>query len=54
MKQFLVMTAPFNTKSGYGEHARDIFYSLYDLDRFDIKLISIKNGELIYDGVVYS
>ena len=45
MKQFLVMTGPFGTKSGYGEHARDIFYSLHDLDRFDIKLIDTAWGD---------
>tara|TARA_B100000287_G_scaffold8357_1_gene8276 strand:+ start:301 stop:1668 length:1368 start_codon:yes stop_codon:yes gene_type:complete len=45
MKRTLIMTAPFNTKSGYGEHARDIFYSLYDLERFDIKLIDTPWGD---------
>ena len=45
MKRTLIMTAPFSTKSGYGEHARDIFYSLYDLDRFDIKLVDTPWGE---------
>ena len=33
-----LLRAPLLSRSGYGEHARDIFYSLYDLDRFDIKI----------------
>ena len=44
MKHKIVMTAPFNTRSGYGDHARSIFYSLMDRDDVDIKCIDTKWG----------
>ena len=43
-KPFLVMSAPVATRSGYGEHSRDIFASLLKMDRFDIKILSQKWG----------
>ena len=45
MKHKVVMTAPFNTRSGYGDHARSIFYSIMDRDDLDIKCIDTKWGE---------
>ncbi len=45
MKTQVVMTAPFNTRSGYGDHARSIFYSIMDRDDLDIKCIDTKWGE---------
>jgi hypothetical protein len=43
-KQFLVYSAPVATRSGYGDHARDILRSLRDLDKFDIQIVSQKWG----------
>ena len=39
------MTAPFNTRSGYGDHARSIFYSIMDRDDLEIKCVDTKWGE---------
>ena len=39
MKPTLVCQAPIATRSGYGDHARDLLHSLYKLDKFDIKII---------------
>ncbi len=39
------MTAPFNTRSGYGDHARSLFYSIMDREDLDIKCIDTKWGE---------
>jgi len=39
-KPLLILSAPVATRSGYGEHARDIFASLLKMDKFDIKIIS--------------
>jgi hypothetical protein len=39
MKTKVVMTAPFNTRSGYGDHARSIFYSIMDRDDIDITCV---------------
>jgi len=44
MKYSVVMVAPFNTRSGYGDHARSIFYSIMDRDDLDIKCIDVKWG----------
>ena len=44
MKRNVLMIAPFNTRSGYGDHARSIFYSIMDRDDLDIKCIDVKWG----------
>ena len=44
MKKLVVMVAPFNTRSGYGDHARSIFYSIMDRKDIDIKCIDVKWG----------
>ena len=44
MKRSVVMIAPFNTRSGYGDHARSIYYSIMDREDLDIKCIDVKWG----------
>ena len=44
MKRIVLMIAPFNTRSGYGDHARSIYYSIMDRDDLDIKCIDVKWG----------
>ena len=44
MKRSVVMIAPFNTRSGYGDHARSIYYSIMDRDDLDIKCIDVRWG----------
>jgi glycosyltransferase involved in cell wall biosynthesis len=41
----LVFCGPVATMSGYGSHARDLVHSLIDMDKFDIKIMSINWGE---------
>lgn len=38
------MCAPFNTRSGYGDHARSLFYSIMDREDISIKCIDVKWG----------
>jgi len=45
MRQKMLICAPFTTRSGYGDHARDLFHSFYDLDRYDISLIDVRWGD---------
>jgi hypothetical protein len=40
----LVFCGPVATRSGYGEHARDLLSSLFEMDKFDIKVVSINWG----------
>ena len=44
MKYSVVMIAPFNTRSGYGDHARSIYYSIMDREDLDIKCLDVKWG----------
>ena len=45
MKKQVLMCAPFNTRSGYGDHARSIFYSIMDREDFEIKCVDVRWGE---------
>ena len=40
----MVVTAPVGTRSGYGAHSRDICRSLIDLDKFDVRIWSVRWG----------
>ncbi len=53
MKPTLVFQAPIATRSGYGDHARDLLHSLYKLDKFDIKIISTRWGNTPMDALNY-
>ena len=46
MKPFLVMSAPIATRSGYGDHARDLLRSLIAMDKYDILILSQRWGNL--------
>jgi hypothetical protein len=43
-KPNLVFCGPIATRSGYGEHARDLLISLFRMEKFNIKVISINWG----------
>lgn len=43
-KPFLLFQAPVATRSGYGDHSRDLLESFLDLDKFDIKVIPTRWG----------
>jgi len=43
-KPLLVISAPVATRSGYGDHSRDLVLSLIKMDRYDVKIISTKWG----------
>jgi len=53
MKPTLVFQAPVSTRSGYGDHSRDLLHSLYKLDKFDIKIISTRWGMTPMDALNY-
>jgi hypothetical protein len=53
MKPTLVFQAPVATRSGYGDHSRDLLHSLYKLDKFDIKIISTRWGQTPMDVLNY-
>ena len=41
----ILMCGPFGSRSGYGDHARSIFYALHDSKKYDIKLWDVRWGE---------
>lgn len=43
-KPLLLLTAPASSRSGYGNHSRDIIKSLIDLDEFEIKIMDLRWG----------
>ena len=43
-KPLVLVTAPITTRSGYGNHARDIVRALIELDKYDIKINACKWG----------
>jgi len=53
MKPTLIFQAPVATRSGYGDHARDLLHSLYKLDKFNIKVISTRWGTTPMDALNY-
>ena len=38
MKKLMLICAPVSSRSGYGDHARDLVRSFINLDKFDIKI----------------
>ena len=43
-KPLMLIQAPVATRSGYGSHSRDIVRSLIEMDKFDIKIVSLRWG----------
>ena len=44
-KPLMLIIGPLSTRSGYGDHARDLFHSFYNLNRFDIKVMDVRWGD---------
>ena len=44
MKPVLVFQGPIFTRSGYGDHCRDLMKSLRKMDKYDIKIIPLRWG----------
>jgi len=41
----MLIQAPVATRSGYGNHSRDLIESLIQMDKFDIKIMSLRWGD---------
>jgi len=44
LKPMLIFIAPVQSRSGYGEHSRDILRALIQIDKYDIKVVPIRWG----------
>tara|TARA_R110002020_G_scaffold176300_3_gene368490 strand:+ start:210 stop:1577 length:1368 start_codon:yes stop_codon:yes gene_type:complete len=45
MKKLILICGPVSSRSGYGNHARDIFKVLHSLDKYDIKIMDVRWGD---------
>lgn len=50
-KPVLVFQAPIATRSGYGDHSRDILKSLFELDKYDVKVVPTRWGNTPQDQI---
>ena len=51
MKPLLLMSSPIATRSGYGDHARDIARTLIKSGKYDVKLASLRWGNTPMDAL---
>ena len=51
MKQLLVFQGPASSRSGYGDHSRDLLSSLIKMDRFEVKIFDMPWGVCPRDGL---
>jgi len=51
MKPFIVIQGPVATRSGYGNHTRDLVLSLIKADKYDIQVISLPWGNTPMDAL---
>ena len=45
MKKLMLICAPVSSRSGYGDHARDIVHSFIKHDKYDIKILDVRWGD---------
>ena len=45
MKKLMLICAPVSSRSGYGDHARDLVRAFLKLDKFDVKIQDVPWGE---------
>ena len=45
MKKLMLICAPATSRSGYGDHARDLIWSFIEHDKYDVKIIDVNWGE---------
>jgi len=50
-KPLLLLQAPIATRSGYGDHSRDILKSLFELDKYDVKIVPTRWGNTPQDQI---
>jgi glycosyltransferase involved in cell wall biosynthesis len=51
MKKFMLICAPVSSRSGYGDHARDLVRSFLTHDKYDIEILDVPWGECPRDAL---
>ena len=44
IKPLILVTAPVGTRSGYGNHSRDICQALIEMDKYDVRIQAVRWG----------
>ena len=50
-KQLLVFQGPVSSRSGYGDHARDLVRSMIKSDKYEVKIIDLRWGDCPRNGL---
>jgi len=50
-RKYIVVQGPVATRSGYGDHTRDLVHSLIAMDKYDIEIISMPWGACPMDAL---
>ena len=50
-KPIMLIAAPVATRGGYGNHSRDLIESLIEMDKWDIKIASLRWGDCSMDAL---
>ena len=51
MKKLMLICAPVSSRSGYGDHARDLVHSFINHNKYDIKIYDVNWGETPRDAL---
>ena len=51
LQKVLVFQGPVSSRSGYGDHCRDLVKSLVDMDRYSIKIVDLRWGDCPRNGI---
>ena len=51
MKKVMLICAPTTSRSGYGDHARDLVRAFLKLDKFNVKILDVPWGETPRDAL---
>ena len=52
MKKVLVFQGPVSSRSGYGDHSRDLLKSLINMDKYIIKIVDLRWGDCPRNGIL--
>ena len=53
MKPNLIISCPASSRSGYGDHARDLIHSLIAMDKFNIQILDQRWGICPRDAMLF-
>ena len=53
MKKLMLITAPVSSRSGYGDHARDLVRSVIDQNKYEIKIVIIPDKKILKISLIF-